>query len=395
MNIAGIFLNNELRTGGHTRYLQLMDGMARRGNEVTVLVNRALDRPLATARAIPCEARYRRRSLPPASWVFWNAVGRNADRVRAAMDRVDAVLVYGETHLAAGHRLARALEAPLVYGHRSNTVREYLTYLSEPGHRPREIVAFRVGLAKSRVEERRIARLSDLVVFQSPFDRDDFLGRVPAVASRSAVIPGSIREPRFLPVYGSANRSETLRKVVFIGTLGIRKGVDYLVEAIILLAQRGLPPLSFEICGPGDRTRELEGRIARAGVPFAISFRGRIPDPFAALSNADLLVVPSLFDSYPNTVLEALHVGIPVIGSRVGGIPDMLRHDDLLFPPMDAAAIADRIEKAVREPSFYRRLRELCAGRRGAFQFDWSEAWENAIRRMQATRAGRGSGVPR
>jgi glycosyltransferase involved in cell wall biosynthesis len=93
--------------------------------------------------------------------------------------------------------------------------------------------------------------------------------------------------------------------------------------------------------------------------------------------------VPSLFDSYPNTVLEALHVGIPVIGSRVGGIPDQLVHDELLFPPMDAEAIASRIERCVREPGYYARLRELCAERRESFLFDWPGAWEETIVTLQ------------
>jgi glycosyltransferase involved in cell wall biosynthesis len=115
-------------------------------------------------------------------------------------------------------------------------------------------------------------------------------------------------------------------------------------------------------------------------VKNVVTFPGRVASPFPVIIDGDLLVVPSLFDSYPNTVLEALHVGTPVIGSRVGGIPDMLRFDELLFPPMNAEAIADRIERCVHEPAYYKRLRELCAERRVAFQFDWSEAWERAIR---------------
>jgi len=63
----------------------------------------------------------------------------------------------------------------------------------------------------------------------------------------------------------------------------------------------------------------------------------------------------------------------------VGGIPDMLKHDELLFPAMNAGAIADAIEHCIREPAFYQRLRQLCAERRTAFEFDWAEAWERCI----------------
>ena len=314
MNIAGIFLNNELRTGGHLRYLELVDGLAARGNRVVVLVNAALSNPPTAAQTLRCDARYRRRSFPPASWVFTRTVARHAGDVARLLGGADAVLVHGETHLAAGRRLARSLRAPLVYGHRSNTVREYLTYLSEPGHTIRERLSYRFNLAKSRMEERRIARQADLVVFQSPFDKDEFLGRVPATRDRAAVIPGSILGPRFPAACASVNRSEAVRHVVFVGTLGIRKGIDYLVEAIILLAARGLTDLSFEICGPGEREQELTARLRRASVPNRVDFRGRVPSPFPVLEHGDLLVVPSLFDSYPDTVLEALHAGIQVIG---------------------------------------------------------------------------------
>ena len=110
-----------------------------------------------------------------------------------------------------------------------------------------------------------------------------------------------------------------------------------------------------------------------------VDFHGRVPEPFSALAAADLMVAPSLSDSFPDTVLEALHVGTPVIGSQVGGITEQLVHEELLFPPMNAEAIADRIEKCIREPEFYRRARRLCASRRSKFEFDWAEAWEKAI----------------
>ena len=380
MTIVGAFLGKQIRTGGHVRYLELMEGLGRRGNRVLVLMNALLGYEAAAFRELAREVPYRRKSFPPASWVFWAEAGRRAGEIGAAAGRPDAVLVFGETHLAAGARLARALGAPLVYGHRSNAVRESLTYLEEAGHGRAERARIRAGLWKSRLDEARIARLGDLLVFQSAYDRDDFLGRNPAAAGRCAVIRGDISGPRFKPEYARANASSALRRVCFMGTQGPRKGIDYLVDAIVELKRRGLGELRFRLCGPGERRGELEARLAAGGAAGMAELLGRVPNPFEEIVAADLLVVPSLFDSYPNTVLEALHAGTPVIGSAVGGIPDMLASEELLFPPMDAAAIADRIERCVREPAFYARLRELCAARRGEFDFDWAEAWEKEIR---------------
>jgi glycosyltransferase involved in cell wall biosynthesis len=379
MTLVGAFLGKQIRTGGHVRYLELMESLARRGNRVVVLMNGLLPYEGGSFQRIAHSVPYRRKSFPPASWIFRAEAGRRAEELRAAAGRPDAVIVFGETHLAAGSRLARALGAPLVYGHRSNTVREALTYLEEAGHSRFERLRIRAELWKSRFDERRIARLGELLVFQSAYDRDDFLARNPGASGRCAVIRGDISGPRFKPEYALANASERVGKICFMGTQGPRKGIDYLVDAIVELKRRGLGELRFRLCGPGERREELEARLASGGASEMAVVLGRVPNPFEEIVAADLLVVPSLFDSYPNTVLEALHAGTPVIGSRVGGIPDMLESEELLFPPMDALAIADRIERCVREPAFYARLRELCAARRAAFAFDWAEAWEAAI----------------
>jgi glycosyltransferase involved in cell wall biosynthesis len=227
-------------------------------------------------------------------------------------------------------------------------------------------------------------RAANLIVFQSDYDRLDFISRNADAASCTRVVRGDISGPRFKKEHAEANTSTSLRRIAFIGPLGKRKGLDYLVEAIGMLAARGVTDLHFDILGPGQRHEEIARVLKDRGLAERVTVSGRIPDPFVKLAAVDLLVVPSLFDSYPNIVLEALHVGTPVIGSRVGGIPDQLVHDELLFPPMDADAIADRIERCVREPAFYTRLRELCSQRRSAFEFDWAEAWEVVVRERLA-----------
>jgi glycosyltransferase involved in cell wall biosynthesis len=379
MTVVGVFLNSELRTGGHARYLELMEGLARRGHRVVLLVNRRLSYEPGGVETIRVPAAYRRRSFPPASWVFSFHARAAAGLLREKAASPDAVVVFGGTHLAAGAALARRLSTRLVYGHRSNIVREELTYLSEPTGGLGERIAARARLVKSVLEERRIGRLVDLAVFQSPYDRDDFCSRVRLAPARTAVIRGDISNARFRADCANTNRSSSLVHVLFLGALNRRKGVDYLIDAVGLLRERGYHGLKFEICGPGDRSQELNDRLSRRGLSGMATIRGRVDEPFRKIAESDLLVVPSLLDSYPNTVLEALHVGTPVIGSRVGGIPDQLAYDELLFPPMDAGAIADRIERCLREPDFYRRIRDLCSIRRSTFLFDWAEAWEKAI----------------
>jgi len=103
-------------------------------------------------------------------------------------------------------------------------------------------------------------------------------------------------------------------------------------------------------------------------------------DPFPYLAKNDLMVYPTLYDAFPDTALEALHTGCPVIASSVGGLPDMLRYPELLFDSGEAAAIAARIEHCVEDKRFYQHIRALCAERAAAFRFDWAERFENAMK---------------
>lgn len=387
VKILGLFLNSELRTGGHRRYLELMEGLAARGNDTRVMLNTLLEYKPSRFEPIGVELRYKRGGFPPASVLFRRAALGAARAATESGWKPDFILIHGETHLLAGLALRKALGAPLLFGHRSNAVREGLQRLEEGGLDLFGRMKTRIEVAKYRGYERLVARRVDLAVFQSAYDRDDFLARTGMGAEAVAVIGGNIGGPRFKREQEGANKSASMRHIVFVGTYGPRKGVRYLVEAIGILAKSGLGDLRFELIGPGDEQRDhYASLIEKEGLAGMVTLRGRVPDPFPFIAGADLMIVPSVFDSYPDTVLEALHIGTPVIGSAVGGIPEMLVHEDLLFPPMDSMAIADRIERCVRDPAFYSRIRALCSSRRDYFKFDWAETWERAMAARLAAR---------
>jgi glycosyltransferase involved in cell wall biosynthesis len=232
---------------------------------------------------------------------------------------------------------------------------------------------------KNLAQERSVARLSDLVCFQSHGDEQDWLTRVPQGLGKTVIIPGAISGPRFRTGLRDANRSETLSRLVYVGLVSMSKGITYLIEALGELKKRGHSELSLVILGRGGMVDACKRRCAELGIEHQVTFTGQVPDPFPYLIDADLMVYPSLYDAFPDAVLECLHVGIPVIASRIGGIPDILVHDELMFPIMNPIAIADRIEMLLLDPVSYHRARTLCAERRSAFEFDWAERWERAM----------------
>jgi glycosyltransferase involved in cell wall biosynthesis len=372
------FLNSYARTGGHKRYLALADDLARRGHLVYVIKNTTLDVSFTAARTVELPTVFDR-GVVPFSLRFDGAIRRYRRRLLSEIGTADFVMVYGETHLLAGRRLKRLLGARLFYNMRSNAVAESDVYISlgEPGLM--HAVRLRLHRFRAVVYERISARWADVLAFQSRFDIESFLSRVPGARAKAIRIPGNIGQPRLAIRYRDINRSSELSRIAYVGGFGKRKGTWYLVEAIRILHDRGIG-LYVRFIGNGTMREDIVRFAHDHGLADRVKAEGRVEDPLPEIGRADLLVVPSLFDSFPNTVLEALHTGTPVIGSRVGGISEILQHDELLFPPGSAEAIADRIQVLCEDRGAYQRAKELCAGRREEFIFDWVGCYEEAMR---------------
>jgi len=386
MTILGIFLNNEIRTGGHIRCLELMEALSRRGNRVYVLLNADLAYEPKEFSGIRIKAPYTRKKLPPASFVFRRAVEEWL-RTEGLPDKPELIVVFSETHFKAAVAVKNRLGVPIIFGIQSNAVRESIISLGENRLRPRAFVRALYDFFHYASYERRIAESCDAIVVQSAYDRDDFLSRVPGARDKLHIIGGNIGVPRCTDDTRGINAGKSLRKVLFMGTLGERKGLKYLMEAVAILHREGHAELELHVAGPGseDQKRRFERYAEAGGFARSVRFYGRVPSTFPLMAECDLMVAPSLFDSYPDVILLALHAGIPVIGSRVGGIPEMLSDDELLVPPRDGAAIASILRRCVVEPDHYSRLRAVCAERRSHFYFDWAEAWEKLAKELVHT----------
>jgi glycosyltransferase involved in cell wall biosynthesis len=126
-------------------------------------------------------------------------------------------------------------------------------------------------------------------------------------------------------------------------------------EVLLAAAARLLPRhsnLRLLIVGDGPRASELRALAAGLGVERHVSFLGHREDVPSVLAQADLFVLPSRSEAFPNGAIEAMAAGLPVIASRVGGLLDLV--DDgrtgLLVPPDDPAALASAIESLLLSP---------------------------------------------
>ena len=143
------------------------------------------------------------------------------------------------------------------------------------------------------------------------------------------------------------------RLVLFVGHLVPVKGLDVLLHAWALLPSMrpDAAPARLVLVGEGAERDALMRLAEREGVAGHVTFLGPRPQAVVAdwLAAADLLCLPSHAEGSPNVVVEALASGVPVVASRVGGIPDLV--DDgvngLLVPAGDAAALASALAAAL------------------------------------------------
>jgi glycosyltransferase involved in cell wall biosynthesis len=132
-----------------------------------------------------------------------------------------------------------------------------------------------------------------------------------------------------------------------------RKGVEVLLEALAAVRAAGCD-VRLRAIGPFETPgyeADVRGLIERLGVADAIDWTGFVTDIAAELARVDALVLPSLFgEGLPMVVLEAMAAAVPVIASRVEGVPEAIidREDGLLVEPGDPRPLAAAIEELVR-----------------------------------------------
>lgn len=376
MRIAGLFLNKRPETGGHYRYLELLRGLAERGHRVVLLRRRgtALSVPMVEPIDVPVSDTGLSGMLPHS--LRWK---RAVASVAPALDPVDLVITFGETGFAAAHRVASATGAALLVGIRSLRLHELRTIApSREGFGVRRLLLPAERLVARR-RERRMARHATRLVFQTEHDRDEVLSRHPDAGRKCGVVPNSIGGPRFAPELRDTNRSTELARLLYVGQLIPRKDVSSLIAALELLRDDG-HRLSLDIVGSGPEEQLLRNRVHRLGLDALVTFHGSRTDALRMIAETDLLVLPSLFDSFPNVLLEALHTGTAAIASDVGGNPEILQHQSLLFQPGNPRSLRDTLHRLVSNPEAFRRVRTLCRERARVFEFDWAEAFEAEAR---------------
>jgi len=141
------------------------------------------------------------------------------------------------------------------------------------------------------------------------------------------------------------------RVLIVTGRLHPIKGHVYLLDAFAAL-RRDFPDLRMLVVGDGGERATLEDHARRLGIDEAAVFTGFRTDVIDLLRAADVFVLPSLLEGMPHVLLEAMGVGLPVVASAAGGVPEVVADGEtgLLVPAGDADLLRAAIGRLLAEP---------------------------------------------
>jgi glycogen(starch) synthase len=229
------------------------------------------------------------------------------------------------------------------------------------------------GAGSSRLDARasehlelRLARRAALITSPSRRLADDVAAAWRLDPSAIVVVPNPIDVEPFMDTGEPGPEANT---VLYVGRLERRKGVETLVRSLAVV--NGLAPEACRLklvgqdhgSGPGGISMQAHLRqlMAQEGIPDAsVEFVGPVArqDLPRIYRSAAICVVPSLYENFPYTALEAMAAGCAVVASDVGGIPEMITHgrDGLLVPPGSPEHLGRAIARLLLDPGTARDL---------------------------------------
>jgi colanic acid/amylovoran biosynthesis glycosyltransferase len=271
--------------------------------------------------------------------------------------------------LASGHaRTMRALGVEHVHAHFANYPALAAWTVARLAGPTYSFTAHAHDLFRDQSFLRRLVADARFVVTISDFNRA-FLApynpsRTPVHVVHCGVDPQAWpARPRAAPAQGPV-------RALCVASLEEKKGHRVLLRALAGADGR-LGRVELDLVGPGALRGELEALARALGLGDRVRFHGALPEPHVAalLGRADLFVLASVversgfMEGIPVALMEALAAGVPVVATRLSGVPELVRDGDtgLLAEPGDAASLRAALERAIGDPDAA--LRRAVAGR--------------------------------
>ncbi|MBM4272904.1 MAG: glycosyltransferase [Deltaproteobacteria bacterium] len=355
-----VFLLQDLRFGGTQRQvLELARALdaARFRVEVWVMMAGADLEPLARTWQISV-VRLARQSWvgPPALFNLWR---------RLKSHPPDLFLLFTVVPNIWGRILGRLVRVPLIVGN------------------------CRGGAAPWRQHEHWLWPLSDHLICNCQALKQVLTRRHGVPADRVTVVLNGVDTAFFRPPPGAGGNGPL--RVLSLARFAPDKDHETLLRAFALVAQ-DLPQTELWLVGEGDQQAVLEKMASLLCPPKSVRFFPGRPDVRPLLEQASLLALSSIHEALPNVLLEAMAAGLPVVATKVGGVPEAVGHGQTgwLVPPRDPPALAAALRQLLASPETQQTFGE--AGRRKAMEVFSLEGmrrgYEAVLQRLLHSKSG-------
>lgn len=229
---------------------------------------------------------------------------------------------------------------------------------------------------------------TDLFLFESSYIAQEYCKKIGPPRAPRRVVRNGINDAEFVPVAARFDATD----LVSVGELRSVKAFDVLIEALAALKRSGRR-VSATIAGDGPDGPPLKELTQRLDVADQVRFVGHQPAR-EAFAMGQILVVPSRAKSLPYIVLEAAAAGIPIIATRVGGIPEIFGAEAPHLLPADSiAALTDAIAAALDGAGQLQRIAQAITARVRA-EFSVSAMVEGGIAAYREVLARQKSAQP-
>jgi glycosyltransferase involved in cell wall biosynthesis len=331
--------------GAERHLLTLLPGLRARGIDARLILLHPPQNPLDTYAALLDASGVPLTRIPIDSHVDIGVIGR----LRRALQAIQPDLVH--THLlhADLYGLSAALWARVPYRittrHNDDVFRRRLILRLIHRLQWRYVVQAGIGISQAVTRfcvqiEHAPAHKMRTIYYGLPLP-------VPPIDRREAraALRAELKLPADAVLIGGAGRLTT------------QKGFTYALQAFKRI-EREFPEAHLLIAGDGPLNMPLKAEARQLGLARRVHFLGWRTDIPNVLAGLDVFVMPSLWEGFGLVLLEAMAQALPVVGSAVSAIPEIVAHGEtgLLVPPRDPDALADALRTLLRDPALMRHL---------------------------------------
>jgi len=241
---------------------------------------------------------------------------------------------------------------------------------------PRRLGGAITGIASVFAREYFAHKFSDMLISVSHHSLRK-LKELYHSSAKTCVVHGGVSKESREKELTLGNSSK--KKLLFVGGIEPRKGLHYLIRALFLTNK----DVEVTIAGAGSLGRRyeayLKNMIAKLNVQKQVKFLGIVDEKekWKLYRFSDAFILPSIHEAFGLVILEAMSVGLPVIASNVGGIPEIIKdgYNGLLFEPRNPKDLAEKINTLLNDSEMRERIS------RNAKRSAYGKTWDNVAKK--------------